>query len=66
MNDTTFQGSGNVVYVPVIVNDKLKRTNADLIRAMSDEELADWLAKNDPECDPPEWWLDWLRQEISE
>lgn len=66
MNDTTFQGSGNVAYVPVIVNDKLKRTNADLIRAMSDEELADWLAKNDPECDPPEWWLDWLRQEISE
>ena len=66
MNDTTFQGSGNVVYVPVIVNDKLKRTNADLIRAMSDEELADWLAKNDPECDPPEWWLDWLKQEAEE
>ena len=42
---------------------KPKRTNADRIRTRSDEKLAEWLAKNDPECDPPEWWLDWLRQE---
>ena len=41
-------------------------TNGDRIRAMSDEELAEWLAKNDPECDPPEWWLNWLRQEVKE
>ena len=41
----------------------LVETNADRIRAMTDEELAEWLAKNDPECDPPEWWLVWLRQE---
>ena len=41
-------------------------TNADLIRSMTDEELAEWLAKNDPECDPPEWWLDWLKQEADE
>lgn len=38
-------------------------SNADRIRSMTDEELAEWLAKNDPECDPPEWWLDWLKQE---
>jgi hypothetical protein len=45
---------------------KPKRTNADRIRAMTDEELAEWLAKNDPECDPPEWWLDWLKQKVED
>lgn len=53
-----------VGYVP-----PLKRTNADLIRAMSDEELAEYL---DGVChdlwqmfvkDPKKMWLDWLRQE---
>ena len=66
MNSTTFQGSGNVAYVPVIVNGKLKQTNADRIRSMTNEELAEWLAKNDPECDPPEWWLDWLKQKVED
>lgn len=47
MNDTTFQGSGNVAYVPVIVNGKLKRTNADRIRSMSDEELAEMFLTHD-------------------
>ena len=46
--------------------DEPKQTNADRIRAMTDEELAEWLAKNDPECDPPEWWLGWLKQEAEE
>ena len=41
-------------------------TNADRIRAMPDEKLAEWLAKSDPECDPPEWWLCWLRQEAND
>ena len=49
-----------------------KQTNADRIRAMSDEELAGWLAdhpvvseydKNNPQHKA---WLDWLRQEVSE
>ena len=40
-NSTTFQGDGEVVYIPVVVNGKqARRTNADKIRAMSDEELA--------------------------
>lgn len=53
-------------------------TNADRIRAMSDEELAEWLAEvNDfggcpnrgavncqSEC--RQCWLDWLRQEASD
>lgn len=38
-------------------------SNADCIRSMTDKDLAEWLAKNDPECDPPEWWLDWLKKE---
>ena len=38
-------------------------TNADKLRSMTDEELAEWLSKSDPECDPPEWWLNWLKQE---
>ena len=40
-------------------------TNADYIRDMTDEELAEWLSKNDPECDPKEWWLGWLKQECN-
>lgn len=40
MNDTTFQVNGKIAYVPVVVNTKMtKQTNADRIRAMSDEEL---------------------------
>lgn len=47
------------------------KTNADRIRAMSDEELAGWLAdhpvvseydENNPQHKA---WLDWLRQEAS-
>lgn len=41
-------------------------TNADKIRAMTDEELAEWLSNNDPERDPTEWWLRWLKEEVSE
>ena len=71
MNDTTFQGDGKVAYVPVVVNTKLtKQTNADRIRQMTDEELAEWY-----------WWMlkyvqgytdsrialiDWLKQEVEE
>lgn len=44
MNDTTFQGDGKVAYVPVVVNAKLaKPSRADRIRAMTDEELAEFL-----------------------
>jgi len=67
MNDTTFQGSGNVAYVPVIVNDKLKRTNADRIRSMTDEELADEILKWFNWLNAVEWdedrIINWLKQE---
>lgn len=53
------------------------QTNADRIRAMTDEELAEWLASfvhcdcpvvhyrgcGSEECDVP--WLDWLKQEAN-
>ena len=45
MNETTFQGDGKVAYVPVVVSAKPKPiTNADRIRAMTDEELATVIA----------------------
>ena len=49
-----------------------RKTNADTLRAMSDEELAEYL---DGVChdlwqmfvkDPQKMWLDWLRQEATE
>ena len=49
--------------------DKPKQTNADRIRAMTDEELAEYL---DGVChdlwqmfvkDPQKMWLDWLKEE---
>ena len=54
MNDTTLQGDGKVAYVPVVVNAKPpKPSNADRIRAMSDEELAYFIAE--PSVAPPPW-----------
>lgn len=40
-------------------------TNADLVRAMTDEELADWLIMNGDGSDY-QTWLDWLKQEATE
>ena len=40
-------------------------TNADRIRSMTDEELAEFLDETDPVCWGREKWLDWLRQEAS-
>ena len=38
------------------------KTNADRIREMSDEELADWLIMNGDGSDY-ETWLEWLKKE---
>lgn len=43
---------------------KQKRTNADRIRAMTDEELADWLIMNGDGSDY-QTWLNWLKAEAS-
>lgn len=43
----------------------VKQTNADRIRSMTDEELADWLVMNGNGEDYKSW-LDWLRQEAKE
>lgn len=80
MNDTTFQVNGKIAYVPVVVNTKMtKQYNADRIRAMSDEELAEKFADGccrDVQCEdkyqmPDGWncygcWLDWLKKEVEE
>ena len=79
MNDTTFQGNGKIAYVPVVVNAKPpKPTNADRLRSMTDEELAEWIAEytdclcgiHKPGCSKTKGtcvatWLDWLKQEVS-
>lgn len=76
-NSTTIQGDGKIAYIPVITNDKQARqTNADRIRFMSDEELAEtwwkWIDCGEcparPDCsmlykDCVKYALDWLRQE---
>ena len=44
-------------------------TNADRIRAMTDEELAEFIRDQIIDRNmgiPSETWLDWLRQEVSE
>ena len=75
MNDTTFQGDGKITYVPVVANAKpQKPTNGDRIRAMTDEELARFVTKEDlceltcgssipcdGRCEAK--MLDWLKQE---
>lgn len=81
VNDTTFQGDGSVKYVPVVVNAKPKPiTNADAVRAMTDEELAcfineieaeaikragRYLTKTEIERGKAQR-LDWLRQEADD
>lgn len=78
-NSTTFQENGEVAYIPVVVNGKQARqTNADRIRSMTDEELAEWIvaiiaqetiysARKVPTPDYAiemrQRWLEWLRQE---
>lgn len=80
MNDTTFQVNGKIDYVPVVVNTKMtKQSNADRIRAMSDEKLAS-LFGNTCDCDNAccfihnegvscmngceAAWLEWLKKEV--
>ena len=56
-----------------------KRTNADRIRSMTDEELAEWIAEytdclcgiHKPGCSKTKGtcvatWLDWLKQEVDD
>lgn len=60
--------------VPCRKNRTVEPTNADRIRAMTDEELAEWIYKVQDEDAlrkgnflPPlskSWWLDWMRKEV--
>lgn len=40
-------------------------TNADRLRSMTDEELADFLDKTDPVFWNRQTWLDWLKKEVT-
>lgn len=47
------------------------KTNADRIRSMTDEELAEWLKNIDTAYEPEtivsqRGWIDWLKQEVEE
>jgi hypothetical protein len=42
--------------------DSIQRTNADIIRGMTDEELAYFMANIEP-CRESAW-IDWLKQEV--
>ena len=42
----------------------MKQTNADRIRAMSDEELAAWIEEITEDMTTN--WLNWLKQEVSD
>lgn len=49
--------------VPCRKNRTVEPTKADRIRAMSDEELAEWLDNNTCRFPIYKDWLSWLRQE---
>lgn len=59
------------LYAPTIRVTSTPRTNADSIRAMTDEELAEWLDNIDTAYEPEtivsrHGWLEWLRQEATQ
>ena len=74
MNDSTFKSNSKIAYVPVVVNAKTKQTNADRIRAMTDEKLAGgmisimqgWCPNHASDCKSTcrECLLDWLKQKV--
>lgn len=64
-NSTTFQGNGEIAYIPVVVNgEQTRKTNSDRFRAMSDMEIASFFYWDVDGSGKTQWqWLDWLRQE---
>ena len=70
-----FDCNGNEIDMPK--SDVIKKTNAERIRSMTDEELSvfiaeqagcEWcIARVGDDCDQcPKAWLDWLKQEAEE
>ena len=61
-------GKGIVSYCDFDDCEDKKPSNADRIRAMTDEELAEWLSCNctgDGYGNSAEDWLDWLKEEAT-
>ena len=72
-NMTVLNGNTYCDSVPCSLKDELpKQTNADRIRAMSDEELAEWLTKitDDAQLDARTkcnyQWAEWLQSEAEQ
>lgn len=65
MNKTEFGYCKTTVclYAPTIRVTSTPKTNADRIRAMTDEELAEWLDNNTCRFPIYKCWLDWLKKE---
>ena len=63
----TVKDSG-AYYCGVLDERKRKRSNADRIRAMSDEELADWMAECNAYGENADagQWLPWIKQPAEE
>lgn len=62
-------GNDNVKdYPPYLDYPKPRKpiTNADRIRSMTDEELADFLDETDPVFWNRQTWLDWLKKEVND
>lgn len=57
---------GMTVYPSRKDNKRRPISRADNIRAMTDEELAEWLDNNTYRFPIYKDWLDWLRQEVEE
>lgn len=68
IDEATYKGKTIREWADLLTNPK---TNADRIRAMSDEELVDWICGICPTSVPFDCdhgckicWLDWLQQEV--
>lgn len=62
-SSAVFEALARVRYIPAAdVRENVIRTQADRIRGMSDEELAEFLENHCYQYG----WLDWLKQEVEE
>ena len=62
-------GKPIVIYYDSTVKDDAVKTNADRIRSMTDEELAEWISCNcvgDGYGNSATEWMEWLKQETVE
>lgn len=67
-NDGYEKGKADAEAYLLHCGDETPITNADKIRSMSDEELAEWIHSQFVFSNsylPSKWWLDWLKAEVT-